>query len=39
LNKNNKELPPIDDVNDSPRAAEKAVADNNDAKPPNIDGS
>lgn len=29
----------MDDVNDSPRAAEKAVADDNEAKPPNSDGS
>ncbi|KAE9530767.1 hypothetical protein AGLY_011229 [Aphis glycines] len=32
-------LPPIDEVSDNPKAAEKAVADDNDAKPPNIDGS
>lgn len=29
----------MDDVSDSPRAAEKAVADDNEAKPPNNDGS
>lgn len=29
----------MDEVSDSPRAAEKAVADDNDAKPPKSDGS
>lgn len=29
----------MDDVRDNPRAAEKAVADDNDANPPNSDGS
>lgn len=29
----------MDDVNDSPNAAENAVADDNDAKPPKSDGS